>query len=70
MRILRGLSSRLLPCGCVAGIYETYDGDVVTILDERATSCLDPRHADGNVLPEAWTSTASERPTETRGADR
>jgi hypothetical protein len=70
MRILRGLSSRLLPCGCVAGIYETYDGDVVTIVDERAAACIDPRHADGNVIPDVWSSAAAERPTETHGADR
>jgi len=31
MRILRGLTSRLLPCGCIAGIYETYDGQVVAL---------------------------------------
>ena len=27
MRILRGLSSKFLSCGCLAGVYETYDGD-------------------------------------------
>ena len=43
MRILRGLTSRLLPCGCVAGVYETYDGAVVTLLDERAGHLPDPR---------------------------
>ena len=47
MRILRGLNSRLLPCGCIAGIYETYDGDVVTLLDDRHESCTDPTHQNG-----------------------
>jgi hypothetical protein len=52
MRILRGLTSRLLPCGCLAGVYETYDGLVVTLLDERQSTCTDPKHADGNEIPD------------------
>jgi hypothetical protein len=52
MRILRGLTSRLLPCGCIAGIYETYDGRVVTLLDERQSTCQDPNHVDGEEIPE------------------
>ena len=52
MRILRGLTSRLLPCGCVAGIYETYDGEVVTLLDEREPACQDASHSTGNQIPE------------------
>ena len=52
MRILRGLTSRLLPCGCIAGVYETYDGTVVTLLDERQSTCHDPAHADGNQIPD------------------
>lgn len=51
MRILRGLRSQILPCGCLAGVYETYDGEVVTMLDERAETCLEPRHQNGSVLP-------------------
>jgi hypothetical protein len=50
MRILRGLRSKLLPCGCTAGIYETYDGDVVTLLDERESQCPDPSHQTGSEL--------------------
>lgn len=52
MRILRGLTSRLLPCGCIAGVYETYDATVVTLLDERQTTCQDPTHWDGNQIPD------------------
>ena len=52
MRILRGLSSRMLQCGCLAGIYETYDGDVVSILDERAPSCVNLSHEVGDVIPD------------------
>jgi hypothetical protein len=52
MRILRGLTSRLLPCGCIAGIYETYDGAVVTLLDDRNDQCPDPSHVSGEQVPE------------------
>jgi len=52
MRILRGLTSRVLPCGCVAGIYETYDGDVVTLLDERESTCQVGTHENGNRIPD------------------
>ena len=52
MRILRGLTSRLLPCGCMAGIYETYDGTVVTLLDDRGADCRIPTHVAGSAIPE------------------
>jgi hypothetical protein len=51
MAILRGLSSRLLSCGCLAGVYETYEGDVVTIIDARGGACTVSTHHDGNALP-------------------
>jgi hypothetical protein len=50
MRILRGLTSRLLPCGCLAGVYETYDGAVVTLLDERLEACPDSTHVEGDEI--------------------
>ena len=50
MRILRGLSSRVLPCGCLAGVYETYDTEVVRILDARGPSCADPLHHPGETV--------------------
>ena len=51
MRILRGLRSTLLPCGCLAGVYETYDGKVVTLIDTAAASCADGAHKDGQPIP-------------------
>ena len=51
MRILRGLSSKILPCGCVAGVYETYDGQIVGILDGKAPGCSHSEHRDGNIIP-------------------
>jgi hypothetical protein len=59
MRILRGLSSRLLTCGCVAGIYETYDGEVVTLIDERGPECAEAAHEEGNRIPELAAPPAS-----------
>ncbi len=44
MRILRGTGSRCLPCGCLVGFYETYDGRTVAIVDARGAACEDGRH--------------------------
>lgn len=44
MAILRGLSSHLLRCGCLVGVYETYDGNVVTIVDARGDRCANEAH--------------------------
>jgi hypothetical protein len=66
MRILRGLTSRLLPCGCVAGIYETYDGRVVTLLDERQSTCQDRNHVDGEEIPEVAGSPAAKGTSQSR----
>ena len=51
MRILRGLSSTFLPCGCLAGVYETYDGEVVHIVDAKGPSCTSATHENGKTLP-------------------
>jgi hypothetical protein len=50
-RILRGLSSEVLSCGCLGGIYETYDGEIVEILDAKAESCPVPTHQSGKIIP-------------------
>ena len=64
MRIRRGLGSRRLPCGCVAGIYETYRDEIVTILDAAAAGCRNPEHLAGNILPTLSTDVmAVERPS-------
>jgi hypothetical protein len=51
MRLLRGLGSRLLPCGCLAGIYETYADTTVTIIDARGEHCDHTEHTVGGVMP-------------------
>jgi len=47
MRILKGLSSRRLPCGCLVGIYETYHAEVVVVLDSRGDACSNDEHVPG-----------------------
>jgi hypothetical protein len=44
MRLLRGLSGRVLACGCLVGVYETYDGGVVATIDARGKTCEMPEH--------------------------
>jgi hypothetical protein len=52
MRILRGLGSRLLACGCFVGVYETYGGETVEIVEERGPRCTDPSHEEGRATRE------------------
>jgi hypothetical protein len=44
MRMLRGMGSRLLPCGCLVGLYETGTGRIVTIIDAPHPACADLSH--------------------------
>ena len=44
LRILRGLDSRTLPCGCLVGVYETYRSQTVAIIDVKGSSCTQPGH--------------------------
>ena len=45
MRILRGLSSYLLQCGCLVGVYETYNGEIVRLVDNCGNACRVHRRA-------------------------
>lgn len=36
----------------MAGVYETYDGAVITLLDDRNERCTDPSHVPGQQVPE------------------
>ena len=51
MRLLRGLTGRVLPCGCLVGVYETYDGDVVSTIDARGAACQIHEHRLHAVVP-------------------
>jgi len=39
-----------LRCGCLAGIYETYRDEIVTIIDVPGAACGHPGHVAGRVL--------------------
>jgi hypothetical protein len=58
MRLLRGLGSQLLPCGCLAGVYETYAGSTVSIIDARGDQCDIADHRPGVVVTTSPTSAA------------
>ncbi len=49
-RILRVVRSRLLKCECFIGIYETYDGRSVEVIDSRGEGCADRTHRPGAIL--------------------
>ena len=61
MRLLRVLRSQQLPCGCFVGVYETYDGETVPIIDVPGPGCADPFHGPGRsvALPPAPTPSAA-----------
>jgi hypothetical protein len=48
--ILRGLGSRLLACGCLIGVYETYSGKTLSIVDARGEGCQDKTHRLNSVI--------------------
>jgi hypothetical protein len=75
MRLLRGLGSQLLPCGCLAGIYETYGGPVVRIVDVKGDDCPESGHRVGEqegeiVAPEAGAAVAAGLYSESDSDDR
>ena len=51
MRILRVLQSQSLSCGCFVGVYETYEGKTVTIVDEPGAGCREDGHKAGQAMP-------------------
>jgi hypothetical protein len=63
MRLLRGIAGRVLPCGCLVGIYETYEGSVVATIDARGRSCSQPTHALHSVVVEATVESTDPLPT-------
>ena len=62
MRLLRGLAGRVLACGCFVGVYETYDGQIVSTIDACGPGCRQAGHALHAVVTDV--------PTPDRQADR
>jgi hypothetical protein len=46
------LDSRLLACGCLIGVYETYSGKTLSIVDARGAGCRDRKHRLNHVVSE------------------
>lgn len=49
MGILRGVSGKVLECGCLVGVYETYGGEVLYEVDAVQSGCT--RHHKGDPVP-------------------
>ena len=49
MAILRGVSGKVLECGCLVGVYETYGGEVFYEVDAVQPGCA--RHHKGDPVP-------------------
>jgi len=61
LRILRGVT---LPCGCVGGIYETYAGTTVMLIDVADDACRSAQHRNGSMVSlEAGESPAQDTST-------
>ena len=43
---------RVLACGCLAGIYNTWSGTVISIIDARGEACPHDDHAEHAIIPE------------------
>ncbi len=53
LRILRVVGSPSLKCGCFVGVYETYDGETVEIVEERGPRCPEKHHQPGKPIQNA-----------------
>ena len=47
------VSTRVLDCGCMAGVYETWSGGRTVIVDERAKGCRATGHRRNAVIEAA-----------------
>lgn len=67
MRIRLALNSHTRPCGCLVGVYETYAGEVVEIIDAYGEHCPDRSHRQGARL--ATTEHQASRGGQPRGPE-
>ena len=50
MGILRGLDSRMLACGCLVGLYETYKSETIAVIDAKGSTCgVDSHRVDEEI---------------------
>jgi hypothetical protein len=50
LRILRVVSSRMLDCGCLVGVYETFAGGYEEIVDAKGGRCPLDEHRPGRSI--------------------
>ncbi|HUF48992.1 MAG TPA: hypothetical protein VMM93_14335 [Vicinamibacterales bacterium] len=43
------MSAKVLDCGCLTGVYETYSGKVIQVVDAVGGGCT--RHKKGDEVP-------------------
>jgi hypothetical protein len=55
LRIAHCLQGEQLPCGCVAGTYQTWSGIVLTIVDAPGPACPHADHREHWVIAERST---------------
>jgi hypothetical protein len=60
MRFLRGVTGRVLACGCLVGVYETYGGEIVATIDARGSFCTQAGHLLHAMVPAVPSDTAPE----------
>ena len=60
MRFLRGVSGRVLACGCLVGVYETYGGEIVATIDARGERCPQSGHRLHAIVPAVPSDAAAE----------
>ncbi len=46
------LGGTLLPCGCVAGVYDHWNGRRVTVIDYHGRRCPEALHRPGTIVHE------------------
>ena len=44
------VGSQVLPCGCLAGVYETWSNQQVTIVDSHCQACTLSAHETNHIL--------------------
>jgi hypothetical protein len=57
-----------MPCGCTVGLYETFNGATLAVIDVRAPSCRTGDHAAGSLLDAAEAARVSDMHRHTPGA--
>ena len=47
------LSGHVLPCGCLVGSYETWEGDIIRVIDAHDDRCHEATHVNNAIVKHA-----------------